>query len=194
MYALAWHVDVFVHRHHFDEAHGDRAVARQLGERGDLVVVLAAHHDAVEFDRPEAGGERGIDAGEHALEPGPARDRLEAILAQRVERDVGARQAGVAQAFDLVGQQQAVGRERDVVDARDRGDHRDQAVQIAADQRLAAGEPDAAHADLGRRAHDLGDLLVAEDLGACRSTAAPLRACSRRSAGCSGPSPRCAGR
>ena len=63
----------------------------------------------------------------------------------------------------MVGQEQSVGGERDVVDAGRGGNHGHEPIEVFADQRLAAGEADAAHADLGGRAHDLGDLLIAED-------------------------------
>jgi hypothetical protein len=40
----------------------------------------------------EARGERCIDAVEHALQSRAARDRLEAVFAQRVERNICARE------------------------------------------------------------------------------------------------------
>ncbi len=157
-------VDVFVYGHHFDKAHGNGTIARHFREGLHFIVVLAAHHDAVQFDRTEARGKCGVDAVEHALQARPARDRFETIFAQRVERDVRAREARIDQASYLFGQEQTVGRERDVIDAGDRGDHRNQALEIFADQRLTAGEANAPDANLGRGAHDLGDFLIGEDL------------------------------
>ena len=86
--ALALQREVLFDRHHLDETDEDFAVARQGREVAQLVVVVAAHHDAVEFHRLEARRKGRVDAGQHALESGPARDRVEAVGAQRVERNV----------------------------------------------------------------------------------------------------------
>ena len=49
-----------------------------------------------------------------------------------------------------VGEQHAVGRERQVAQPRPRGQRGDESRQIAAEQRLAAGEPEAIDAELRR--------------------------------------------
>ena len=144
------------------KAHVDRALAREPREVADLVVVLATHDDAVELDRSEIRGDRRIDAAQHAVEPGPPGDALETILAQRIERDVHAAQSGREQRRQLLLEQHGVGRKRDVVDAVDRIDAGDEAVQVAAHERLTTGDADRPHADRRGGVHDLDDLFVAE--------------------------------
>ena len=93
-------------------------------EVDDLVVVHAAHHDRVDLDRREPGVERGVDAGEHAVELVAPREREEPLALQRVERHVDAPQARVGQVVRELGELHAVGRHREV-DA-ERREHRDQ--------------------------------------------------------------------
>src|SRR5215218_2546688 len=56
--------------------------------------------------------------------------------------------------------------QRPVVDPLDRGEHGDQALEVAAQQRLAAGEPHLGDPDRGGGADDPFDLLERQDLGA----------------------------
>src|SRR5271156_919667 len=72
-------------RHHLDETDEERARARELGEGRQFVVVAAAHHDAIEFERAEPGGGGSVDPGEHRFEAAATRDRFKAMRPQRVE-------------------------------------------------------------------------------------------------------------
>ena len=85
---------VGVEGHELDEAHADAPLAAEGGEVDDLVVVDAAHHDAVDLHRVEAGVERGVDPGEHPVEVVAAGERAEHVGAERVERHVDPPQAG----------------------------------------------------------------------------------------------------
>src|SRR5215469_14964244 len=80
---VALHVEILMYRHDLDEAHEDFTIAREFSKCLDLIVVLSAHDDAVELDRPQARSDRSIDPAQHRVESGPARDRLEAICAKR---------------------------------------------------------------------------------------------------------------
>ena len=104
----------------------------------------------------------------------PASDVLELAAAgdarvllgiERVERDVHALEAGGAKLGRHLGEQRAVGGERDRLDAVDLVEPADVVDDAAAHQRLATGEADAADALLGGECGEVLDLLVGEDLG-----------------------------
>jgi len=61
-------------------------------------------------------------------------------------------------------QQDAVGGQGHLVDSLDRHQARDERGKIAADERFAAGQPNRADAQQGRRPHHANDLLVAEQV------------------------------
>ena len=85
-----------VERHELDEADADATGTPVRREVDDLVVVHAAHDDAVDLDRVEPGVERRVDPGEHALELVAAGERAERVGAERVERDVDPPQPAAA--------------------------------------------------------------------------------------------------
>ena len=93
--------------------------------------------------------------------------------------------AGVAR------QQHAVGGERHVLDAGDGGEIADEIGEVGAQQRLAAGEAELAHAEpheQPRQPHDLLErqpLVRAEEAVAARGRS--RAACSTGSGNCSGP-------
>jgi hypothetical protein len=95
-----------------------------------------------------------------------AGELVEAVALQRVHGDVEAVDPGAHELLGVASQEEAVGGDRQVVDPVDRGDHPGQRREVAADQRLAAGEPDVADAHLGKQGHQARDLLEGEDLGA----------------------------
>src|SRR5258706_261648 len=70
-------------------------------------------------------------------------------------------QPGGLQRLDLLGEQRAVGRQRNFY--RQLGEHRHQALQVTTHQRLAAGEPDLLHAELDEDAREARDFLEAQD-------------------------------
>ena len=106
----------------------------------ELVVVDAADDDRVDLECvPKtrcAAAMPFLDASELV----EARERREAIGVQRVEADGDAAQAGGGERVDLVGEQDAVCREREVVEPRLRGEHADERRKVAAQERLAAGQ------------------------------------------------------
>ena len=102
-----------------------------------------------------------------------ARDReadvvhaAEGLVVERVEADGDAVQAGLGEVAGARRQQRPVGGQRQVVDAIERRQSRDQPLEPLPHQWLAAGEPDLAHAQRDRDAHDALDLVEVEDLGA----------------------------
>jgi hypothetical protein len=69
-----------------------------------------------------------------------------------------------ARAGASFGQEERVGRQRDLLDAGQRLDRRDQRGQAGAHRRLAAGEAELAEAELGRQADDAQQLVVGQQL------------------------------
>ena len=105
----------FFERHEFDEAHDHALFAREHAEGDDLVFVEAAHQHAIHFQRPQSGATGGANARENVVvSVGHARDAGEAVRVDGVHRDGDAGQAGIFQRLRHIGQQVAVGGERDV--------------------------------------------------------------------------------
>ncbi len=145
--------------HVFDEAHFGAELAAELDQIAELVVVHAANHDRVDL---EAGREHAMRSGEavfHFVERVDAREREEAIAAQRVEAHGDASEPGRLQPVDLIREQDAVRRQREIAKAGLRRHHRDERRQVAAEQRLAAGEANLVHAEADEDVDKAADLL-----------------------------------
>ena len=135
-------------------------------EIAKLVLVHALERDRVDLDR-EAGALRGVDPGQHLVEFAPARDRAELVGIERVERDVDALHAAVRQLARVFRKLRAVGGERQLIEpiaemARERLHERHDA---APHQRLAAGEPQLAHAARNERAAQPVEFLQRQQVG-----------------------------
>ena len=153
--------------HVLDEAQHDAAAAEVARHRHDLVVVRAALDDHVDLDRPEPDALRLVDAAQHVGDREiDVVHAPEDRVVQRVQADRDALQAGVLQRLRLAREQRAVGRQRQVqrraVGRAQRGQHRDQRLEVLAQQRLAAGEADLAHAVRDEQARRARDLLEAQ--------------------------------
>jgi hypothetical protein len=74
------------------------------------------------------------------------------------------RSPAAASASALPASSAPVGGQRDVLDAADPGQHRHEFVQVAAQQRLAAGQPQLAHTQAGEDAGQPGQFLEGEQL------------------------------
>ena len=112
-----------------------------------LILVDALERDRVDL-HGEAGVLRGVDPGHHLAEFAPARDRAELVRIERVERHVDALHAAVGELGCIFRKLRAVGVERQLVEpvaemARESAHERRDG---APHQRLAAGEPQLAHA------------------------------------------------
>ena len=71
-----------------------------------------------------------------------AGDLLEVVPVERIQAEADAAQAGVAQGAGLLREEKAVGGHRQVRDAGNARDARDQIFDIVAQERFAAGQPD----------------------------------------------------
>ena len=136
--------------HVLDEAERLAALFEERRHRHDLVVVDAALDHRVHLHR-QAGGDCGVDAFEHPVDGEvDVVQRAERRVVERVEADGDALQAGVGERARLSGEQRGVRRQRQV-DV-ERRELLDEALEVAADERLAAGDPDLAGAECDERA------------------------------------------
>ena len=115
--------------------------------------------------------------------------RAEGGVVDRVEADGDAVEAGARERLGLLRQQRAVRREREL-EAGNRVQQLDEVLDVAAHERLAAGDPHDAHAELGedarRRARSPRSSAAPCARGRRGRGRRPPSACSRRSGSCSG--------
>ena len=164
--AIATPVIAVADVHVLDEAHDDAGAAEVLDQVEHGVIVQAALDDAVDLDRRQPRVLRGANALEHAVALGEAAAHLlEDLRIERVETDGDAMQAVRLQLRRMLREQHAVGRQRDVLHAFERGELADQLGDIRAQQRLAAGEPHLLHAELHEQARQPRDLFERQALG-----------------------------
>src|SRR5579863_9151436 len=164
-----------IQRHELDIADLDAALAPETGQRHDVRFDQILHGDCVDLDRAVPHPLAGLDAGQDAVEIVAARDLLEALPVERVQMHVDAPQAGIVEFPSLLGEQHAVGGQRQIFDALNRRQFADQLRQILAKQRLSAGETQLAHAQGDRDAHETLDLLEGQQLLARLELHAGLR-------------------
>src|SRR5579862_2418992 len=149
--------------HVLDEAQDVAGAAESPREADDAVVVHAALDHRVHLHRqPGRGGS--LDPIQHAVDGEvDVVQCAELGVVDRVEGDGDAVQACVGEGLRLLREKRAVRRQREL-DPGDRRELLDEPLDVAADERLAAGQPNRLHAEVGEDAHDAGDLLEAEQL------------------------------
>ena len=103
-------------------------------------------------------------SAEHLGQGVPAGDLVEAITLQRIDRDVEPVGAGIDQRPRVPLEQVAVGGDRDLVHIPEGGQHLHQPGEVAADERLAAGQPHVVDPHRGQHADETANLLEAQDL------------------------------
>src|SRR6185437_11394847 len=135
------------------------AVAEMARERHDCMLVQSALDNRVDLQRREPDGMRGLDALEHALDREiDVVHRPKRRIVERVQTYGDARKPRIAQRARLFREQRAVRRQREI-DVAERRQHLDQTLEMAAQQRLAAGEADLAHAAAHEYRGNARDLL-----------------------------------
>jgi hypothetical protein len=126
------------------------------------VVVDATLHHRVELDRRQAGAARVLDAIEHFGDSAESAAHFrEHVRVERVEAHRDAIETRGLELAGVLGQQHAVGGERDVLDAVDRREVADEVRQVRAQQRLAASDadlPDAGAHEYTRELQQLGEV------------------------------------
>ena len=125
----------------------------------------AALYHHVDLDGPQPGGGGRCDTVQHLRDrKAGVVERHEDRVVEGVQADGDAAQSGIRQRPGLAGEQRAVGRQGNVLDAADGGQHDDQAFQITAQQRLAAGQPQLAHAQAGENPGEPCQFLEGEQV------------------------------
>ena len=127
-----------------------------------------------------------LESSEHLRERVASGELEEAVALERVNRHVEAVDAGADERLGVALEQEAVGRDRQVVDGVDLGEHPRELRELLADERLAAGQAHVVDAHVAEQADQTGDLLEASEFRCVRATAGPRRACSTGSGSCSG--------
>ena len=128
------------------------------------VVVHAPFDHGVDLDGVEACVLRSGDAIQHRLRAVPlAVHHAEYRRIERVEAHGEAAQPGAPQRLRLLREQVAVRREREIVDARDGVEHRDEPVEVLPNERFAAGDAHLADAKIDEQPGEARYLLVRQD-------------------------------
>lgn len=144
-------------RHFLDERQIEPLRARETHEIQHFVVVAAAQDHAVQPDAPKPGALRRGDAGQHVAQAARARQRAETVLAQAVQADVDASEARRLQRRGELREARPVGRQGEFVEPGQARDALDERRQAGAHERLAAREPDPAHAERDERPRESGE-------------------------------------
>src|SRR5581483_2248482 len=150
------------HVHVFDEAHHVACALEVTRHRHDAGHVVAALDHHVDLDRRKPRGRGSIDAFEH-----PADRKVDVVhrpedaVVERIEAHGDPVEPGVAQTPGLACEQRASGGEGEI-DVAQLGEHLDQALHVLAQQRLAPGQPNLAHALVDEDAGKPRDLLERE--------------------------------
>jgi hypothetical protein len=171
---------VRVERHELDEPHDVRLPPCELGERRHLRLRESLHRNAVDLDRPQLWEALGLrEPAQHRVERVAPGDLREAHVVERVERDVQALQPGLDERACEPVEQHAVRRQRQVAHVRDAGEHLDEDGQVAAHERLPAGQAYLLDPEPREHVHEPRDLLERQDLLAPE----PLQALRRHAVG-----------
>src|SRR3954451_13239029 len=167
---------VRVERHELDEAHLERGGARELGERQSLLLCEPAHRDCVDLDRVHRRVARQcVEPAHHLRQRVAAGDLEEAVALQRVDRHVDPADARVDERVGVALEQVPVGGQRQVTQPGHAGEHGHEPREVAADQRLAARQPQLVDTQRGEHAHEPLDLLEREQRAALETRQAVSR-------------------
>src|SRR6185295_2872592 len=99
--------------------------------RDDVRLHQILHRDRVELDPGEADALGEVEAGEHLAQIVAPRDVLKARPIQSVDMDVETAEARVVERLRLVGKQDAVGGQRQILNAGNGSEPRDEHRQVA---------------------------------------------------------------
>ena len=147
------------HVHVFDQPHDHGRAAEPLEQRGYRVVVDAPLHHRIDFDRREPCLECSRNAVQHLPDAAEAAAHpVEDRVVQRIEAYRDPPEPVSLEPGGMLCEQDAVGREREVVDAVDGGQFAHEVRQPAAQQRLAARQPQLRHAERGGVSRDTANL------------------------------------
>src|SRR6185437_12360231 len=123
-----------IERHELNEADLDAALAAVASDRRNVRLNQIADRDHVQLDRSIAKLLAQLDAIEHTAQVVAARDLPKTFAVERVEMNVDAPQSRIVESFRLLRQQNAVGGQRQVANARNCDQLANQHVQAPAQQ------------------------------------------------------------
>ncbi len=127
------------------------------------VIVHAALNHRIDLDWLEARAARVLDAVQHVRDVAEvAAHAFEYLRLEAVQAHGDALESGGLQFHRMLGEQDAVGGQGDIVDAGDAGQIAHQVGQIGSQQRLATRESQLAHAEPREQAHQSHDFLEAQ--------------------------------
>src|SRR5690349_22857134 len=107
------------------------------------------------------GGEQ---SAQHSIEIAAFCNPFELVRIERIDAYVYSSQPGIDKIFDLFGQQRSVCGQTEIVDTLEARQHADQTMEIFANERFAAGDPDLLDAKSNKKRSETSDLLEAENL------------------------------
>ena len=149
--------------HVFDESQLGIETTRFGKERQEFAVVHAADDNRVDLESGK-DARRSLETRADPPEFVCSREAQEGVAIERVEADGDPLQASRAQRLSLIGEQDAVGRERQILHAVDGGQLRDQGREIAPEQWFPASETHPAHAEPHEHLRQPDDLFEVEDV------------------------------
>src|SRR5437764_7053490 len=140
-------------------------LARERSEIRDLIFVVPAHDDGVDFNRRQMRLLRRFDSFEHTVEHVNARHPLEYVALQAVYTDRDAVKSCRFQNASASGQEITVSRQRQIVQARlERREFADNDLDVAAHHRLAARQTNLFDAERDEDFRDVLNLFIREHL------------------------------
>ena len=158
------------HVHVFDETHDDAAAPEMARHRHDLAVIVVFLDDHVDLERREAHLLRDLDTVQY-LAHGKINvvHAAEGCIVDGIQTDGHAVEAGVLERLRLACQQGTIGRQRQVerfaLGGGQAREHLDQALDVLAQQGLAAGEADLLDAVFDEQASHALDLFERQQFG-----------------------------
>ncbi len=148
--------------HVFNVAHFNACLTGISGEWHDIDIVDASDDHSVHLDAGIASSLGRFDATQHEIQPIPASELAEAGFIKGIETDIETINPRFVQGFRLLGQQQGIGCQSDIIDARNAAEHGTEFWQALAQQRLATSEPQFVNSQAGCHSDELRHLLEGE--------------------------------
>jgi hypothetical protein len=137
------------------------------GKAGDIyqfVVIEISKGDSIDLDRRKPCPLRFLDAFPDPVKGIHAGYYLELFRNQGVQADVDPAKTRCYERIHVVFQQHAIGGQRNIANPVNLVQLPDESMDTFADQRLPAGNPDLADAELNRNSDEAENFLIAQDL------------------------------
>src|SRR5262249_31932202 len=133
-------------------------------QRHDLLFGNPTDTDGVDLERIEAGAFGCENALEDLVQAVATCQLPKALRVERVQADVDATKPGVVERLRLIGKEDAIGRQTNVADSFNLAQHAHQSRQLAAHERLAAGQANLVDSQSHGHADEADDFLKGKEL------------------------------